>query len=98
MINTVRRILKTPQEGGLVSNSLVFRYVTFRYMCELLYILKSFNRYDVTAAKDGLTGFEGTFNMCTFWYGGGEERGRKRGGEEEGGRSIESVITHSLLG
>lgn len=49
MISTVKNILKPPKEGGLVSNSLVFRY-------------------DVTAAQDGLTGFEGTFNMCTFWY------------------------------
>lgn len=48
MVNTVKNILKTPKQGGLVSNSLVFRY-------------------DVTAAADGLTGFEGTFNMCTFW-------------------------------
>jgi GH15 family glucan-1,4-alpha-glucosidase len=48
MVNTVKQILKTPREGGLVSNSLVFRY-------------------DITAAKDGLEGFEGTFNMCTFW-------------------------------
>jgi len=48
MVSTVKRILKTPKEGGLVSNSLVFRY-------------------DTKLSHDGLTGSEGTFNMCTFW-------------------------------
>jgi GH15 family glucan-1,4-alpha-glucosidase len=48
MIQTMEAIMKSPHEGGLLSNNLVYRYNPE----------KSF---------DGLTGEEGTFNMCTFW-------------------------------
>jgi GH15 family glucan-1,4-alpha-glucosidase len=48
MLSTLNEILKPPQEGGLVSNSLTYRY-------------------DVTTTEDGLTGEEGTFNICSFW-------------------------------
>ncbi len=48
MLQTLDATCKDPSEGGLLSNSLVYRYNT-----------KQFN--------DGLTGDEGTFNMCTFW-------------------------------
>ncbi len=49
------RILKTleatnrpPENRGLVSNSLVYRY-------------------NLESSPDGLTGYEGAFNICTFW-------------------------------
>jgi len=48
MLNLIRAVEKSPQEGGLLSNSLVFRYHT-------------------EMGSDGLTGSEGTFNICTFW-------------------------------
>ena len=48
MLNTIDAINRSPSSGGLVSDSLVYRY-------------------DVDKTEDGLTGEEGTFNLCTFW-------------------------------
>ncbi|HVS70723.1 MAG TPA: glycoside hydrolase family 15 protein [Phycisphaerae bacterium] len=48
VISTIGAICKDPRDGGLLSNSLVYRYNTHQF-------------------SDGLTGSEGTFNMCTFW-------------------------------
>jgi GH15 family glucan-1,4-alpha-glucosidase len=48
MLSTIAAIARSPQEGGLLSDGLVYRY-------------------DPQKADDGLTGQEGTFNMCTFW-------------------------------
>jgi GH15 family glucan-1,4-alpha-glucosidase len=48
MSKTMDAILKPPHKGGLVSNSLVYRY-------------------NVNEVDDGLSGDEGTFNICTFW-------------------------------
>ena len=48
MLKTMDAINRSPEKGGLVSNSLVYRY-------------------NVDATADGLTGEEGTFNICTFW-------------------------------
>lgn len=48
MLKTLDAILQSPDKGGLVANSLVYRY-----------------NLDVSA--DGLSGEEGTFNICTFW-------------------------------
>jgi len=48
MLSTLDAINRTPQQGGLVSDSLVYRYNPEQF-------------------SDGLTGQEGTFNMCTFW-------------------------------
>lgn len=48
MLSTLDAILKPPHKGGLVSNSLVYRY-------------------DPKETNDGLTGGEGTFNLCSFW-------------------------------
>ncbi|TVQ98328.1 MAG: glycoside hydrolase family 15 protein [Desulfovibrionales bacterium] len=48
MLATLDETLKPPQEGGLVSNSLTYRY-------------------NVNTTEDGLTGEEGTFNICSFW-------------------------------
>ncbi len=48
MISTLDAINRSPEQGGLVSNSLVYRY-------------------DVKRTSDGLSGDEGTFNICTFW-------------------------------
>ncbi|MGC9525796.1 MAG: glycoside hydrolase family 15 protein [Limnospira sp.] len=48
MLKTLNAIAKTPKQGGLVSNSLVYRY-------------------NLAYSDDGLSGQEGTFNLCTFW-------------------------------
>ncbi len=48
MSKTIDAILRPPHKGGLVSNSLVYRY-------------------NVNEVNDGLSGDEGTFNICTFW-------------------------------
>ena len=57
MLTTLDAINRPPKDGGLVSNSLVYRY-------------------DVEKSADGLTGEEGTFNMCTFWLVEALTRGR----------------------
>ena len=48
MLKTLDAINRPPSKGGLVSNSLVYRY-------------------NVEETSDGLSGGEGTFNICTFW-------------------------------
>ena len=48
MIGTIDAILKNPRDGGLLSDSLVYRYPP-------------------QPRIDGLSGEEGTFNMCSFW-------------------------------
>ena len=48
MLHTIDAINASPAQGGLVSDSLVYRY-------------------NAELSPDGLTGQEGTFNMCTFW-------------------------------
>ncbi len=48
MEKTIDAIMKPPHKGGLLSNSLVYRY-------------------NVNEVDDGLSGDEGTFNICTFW-------------------------------
>ena len=48
MLSTLDAINRSPENGGLVSNSLV-------------------HRYDVDRTSDGLSGIEGTFNICSFW-------------------------------
>jgi len=48
MESTINATMKSPEEGGLLADSLVYRYNTEH-------------------GVDGLSGEEGTFNMCTFW-------------------------------
>lgn len=48
MLTTLDATNCSPDKGGLVSNSLVYRY-------------------NVQETADGLSGEEGTFNICTFW-------------------------------
>jgi GH15 family glucan-1,4-alpha-glucosidase len=48
MEKTIEAIMQTPNVGGLLTNSLVYRY-------------------NVNEVDDGLSGEEGTFNICTFW-------------------------------
>ena len=48
MLGTLNAILKNPGDGGLLSDSLVYRYPPKPLI-------------------DGLSGKEGTFNMCSFW-------------------------------
>jgi GH15 family glucan-1,4-alpha-glucosidase len=52
MLSTIAAVRKSPRQGGLTSNSLVYRY----------------NSIDADGgSSDGLQGEEGTFNLCTFW-------------------------------
>lgn len=48
MMSTLEAINQPPSQGGLVANSLVYRY-------------------NLEHSRDGLSGEEGTFNICTFW-------------------------------
>jgi GH15 family glucan-1,4-alpha-glucosidase len=48
MAKTLDAIMEPPHRGGLLTNSLVYRY-------------------NVNETDDGLSGDEGTFNICTFW-------------------------------
>ena len=48
MLSTLDAINRSPENGGLVAASLVYRY-------------------NIEASPDGITGGEGTFNMCSFW-------------------------------
>jgi GH15 family glucan-1,4-alpha-glucosidase len=48
MLETIDAVTRSPEEGGLVANNLVYRY-------------------NGLASPDGLSGAEGTFNLCTFW-------------------------------
>ena len=48
MLKTLDATLQSPKVGGLLANSLVYRYNTIE-------------------TSDGLSGEEGTFNICTFW-------------------------------
>jgi GH15 family glucan-1,4-alpha-glucosidase len=48
MLATLDAINRPVRHGGLVDNSLVYRY-------------------DASRTDDGLSGGEGSFNMCTFW-------------------------------
>jgi GH15 family glucan-1,4-alpha-glucosidase len=47
-LKTLDAMMRSPEEGGLLSNSLVYRY-------------------NIEETDDGLSGEEGTFNICTFW-------------------------------
>ena len=48
IMKTIEAINQSPEHGGLVSNSLVYRY-------------------NLEKSPDGLDGYEGSFNICTFW-------------------------------
>ncbi len=48
MLSTLDAINRSPENGGLVSNGLVYRY-------------------NIAKTEDGLSGEEGTFNICSFW-------------------------------
>ncbi len=48
MLKTIDAVMRPPNKGGLLTNSLVYRY-------------------NNNLVSDGLSGQEGTFNICTFW-------------------------------
>jgi GH15 family glucan-1,4-alpha-glucosidase len=56
MIGTLRAINRSPREGGLVSDGLVFRYSTRANIDGI-----------ASNADPRLDRSEGTFNLCTFW-------------------------------
>jgi len=76
MLATIDAINRSPEEGGLVANSLVYRY-------------------NALASPDGLTGDEGTFNICTFWL----VEALTRAGRDDRARLGEArFIFESMLG
>ncbi|MFO0774203.1 MAG: glycoside hydrolase family 15 protein [Nitrospiraceae bacterium] len=48
MLKTLDAIMRSPKDGGLMSDGLIYRY-------------------NAEESPDGLSGQEGTFNICTFW-------------------------------
>ncbi len=54
MLSTIDAICRDPASGGLLSDSLVYRY-------------NLEGEHGAPGFDDGLSGAEGTFNMCTFW-------------------------------
>jgi GH15 family glucan-1,4-alpha-glucosidase len=56
MVGTLRAINRSPREGGLVSDGLVFRYD-----------LRTTNDGIADGNSPGVHRTEGTFNLCTFW-------------------------------
>jgi GH15 family glucan-1,4-alpha-glucosidase len=56
MLGTLRAINRSPLDGGLVSDSLVFRYD-----------LRTTPDGICSVNSPGVDPFEGTFNLCTFW-------------------------------
>ncbi|MGC1310028.1 MAG: glycoside hydrolase family 15 protein [Phormidesmis sp.] len=52
MLKTIEAVRRSPRDGGLTANSLVYRYNPLT---------------DNDESSDGLEGAEGTFNLCTFW-------------------------------
>jgi len=76
MLKTLDATIKSPEEGGLVSNSLTFRY-------------------DVSQSPDGLSGKEGTFNICSFWL----VEALTRGGRSDPARVDEArLMSEKMLG
>ncbi|MBR8839280.1 MAG: glycoside hydrolase family 15 protein [Stigonema ocellatum SAG 48.90 = DSM 106950] len=76
MLKTIDAINQSPDQGGLVYNSLVYRY-------------------NVEESPDGLTGEEGTFNICTFWL----VEALARAGKVDSDRLDESrLIFEEMLG
>ncbi|HEX8323429.1 MAG TPA: glycoside hydrolase family 15 protein [Tepidisphaeraceae bacterium] len=57
MLSTLEAICRDPAHGGLLSDSLVYRYN----------VAGHHPTAGETGFDDGLAGAEGTFNMCTFW-------------------------------
>ena len=55
MLSTLDAICQDPKHGGLLSDSLVYRYNVAGHAAE------------DAGFDDGIAGGEGTFNMCTFW-------------------------------
>jgi GH15 family glucan-1,4-alpha-glucosidase len=49
-------------------------------------------RYNVTASPDGLTGEEGTFSLCTFWY---VEAMARAGHLDEARLAFEKMLTYA---
>lgn len=62
-VSTLKRILKTPERGGLTSNvsPIPNSPTTLIDGQNLVY------RYDVNKSDDGVGGEEGTFCLCTLW-------------------------------
>lgn len=82
MLKTIEEVRKSPNEGGLTANSLVYRY----------------NPTDSGGeSADGLSGEEGTFNLCTFWLVEALTRAGSRDSEtlDEARRIFEEMLTYA---
>lgn len=68
-MSTLKRILLTPERGGLTSNvRLILEHLSCRTWADHLKQQGLVYRYDVNKADDGVGGEEGTFCLCTLWY------------------------------
>ncbi|NET91098.1 MAG: glycoside hydrolase family 15 protein [Kamptonema sp. SIO1D9] len=76
MIATLEAINKQPEKGGLVYDSLVYRY-------------------NLEKTSDGLSGEEGTFNVCTFWL---VEALTRAGGEDKFKLETARLMFEKMLG
>lgn len=65
-LSTLKRILYTPERGGLTSN--VSSPLSQTAVMVLMPTQGLVYRYDVNKADDGVGGDEGTFCLCTLWY------------------------------
>lgn len=82
MLSTIDAICRDPKNGGLLSDSLVYRYNVAGHAVD-----SGFN--------DGIAGGEGTFNMCTFWL---VEALTRAGHTEKGRLSQARLIFEKMLG
>jgi len=82
MLKTIEAVRKSPDQGGLTSNSLVYRYNPLTSEGE---------------STDGLEGDEGTFNLCTFWLVEALTRAGRTDGKllNESRRIFEEMMTYA---
>lgn len=68
-LNTLNKILKPPEQGGLTSNGMVYRYNTKMSDDGINHLSNHFpiSLFKLLTAFSGLAGDEGAFSMCTFW-------------------------------
>lgn len=82
MLSTLEAICRDPSQGGLLSDSLVYRYNVPGHHSE-------------SGFFDGLIGGEGAFNMCTFWL---VEALTRAGRNDRGKVSQARLIFEKMLG
>ena len=87
MLGTLDAICRDPKSGGLLSDSLVYRYNVAGH--------GDSGEAGQCGFDDGLAGGEGTFNMCTFWL----VEALTRAGRHDRGRLTQArLIFEKMLG